>query len=707
MNRQLQALEDAQPIKIQLFNFLPWFHVMYYSLFGFSPLLGIFYFIVIPIWLIIVTKRVNQARREIEDLRMGKKLSEPLPEKSRPHGETMQPRILTPGGEPPPITARPESPKGTPEKQAAVPSFEERIGAHWFQWLGIAALIAALIFFLKWAFDNGWIGPVGRTVIGYVLAGGAMVAGDKLRKKYGVWSLAFTGGGALAAYIVTWIAFHKYNLLPSTVAIGIYSLTTLVTCLLAGYYRSIPLAAFGIIGGFLTPLLTGEGGSMTGLLTYILIIDLGVLALGHVRQWRALNALAFIGTVLWEYYAFEIGHIERTHALLFMAAFGGIYLLVPAMYNILRGLKSELGDLLILIGNGLFHFGMLLWWLERTTNLREQIDAPVALAFSALFLVVSAGIYQKNRNDTPLVLAGLSLTVLFATIAIPLQIGEAWTSLAWSVEASFLLWMSLQLKDKRIQLFAWPVMGAAYFWYLFIPNENGIIALQLFGFWLCLFFAALLVGIASVALQSKAEESNSFLPFALLGVVVLVLALSMNILESGESSLSLLERFFEAAAIIGGSYVVLLQAKLKWSTLSLNEKKGFTILGIGVQIITLAYLTSEYLMAIDEKRLFQTVEKPWQIKQVGTSILWAVYASIALTVGFLQSWKSLRLFSIVLLLIAIGKLTLIDLPSLGTGYRVLGFTVLGALLVGASFLYQRNKAKLKEFFVSTSSDSSS
>ena len=179
-------------------------------------------------------------------------------------------------------------------------------------------------------------------------------------------------------------------------AMALYIHTTVIIFLLAGYYKTIALAAFGIIGGLLTPLLTGEEGSIIGLLTYVLILDIGILALGHFRQWRVLNALTFIGTLLWEFYAFGSGDIARGHALMFMAAFGSIYLLVPAIYNIRKHLKSELGDLIILIGNGIAHFGLLLWWLEKTPSLRQTYDAPIALGFSLLFLLIDAIAHQKK-----------------------------------------------------------------------------------------------------------------------------------------------------------------------------------------------------------------------------------------------------------------------------------------------------------------------
>ncbi len=39
---------------------------------------------------------------------------------------------------------------------------ESRIGSHWLNRIGIAALLIGISYFLKFAFDNNWIGPAGR-----------------------------------------------------------------------------------------------------------------------------------------------------------------------------------------------------------------------------------------------------------------------------------------------------------------------------------------------------------------------------------------------------------------------------------------------------------------------------------------------------------------------------------------------------------------
>src|SRR5436190_18752392 len=80
---------------------------------------------------------------------------------------------------------------GLPRKSAAAPvradrapDLESRIGSHWLNRIGIAAVLIGTSYFLKFAFDNNWIGPAGRVTVG-VLTGIAIV----------IWSETFRSRG--------------------------------------------------------------------------------------------------------------------------------------------------------------------------------------------------------------------------------------------------------------------------------------------------------------------------------------------------------------------------------------------------------------------------------------------------------------------------------------------------------------------------------
>ena len=43
-------------------------------------------------------------------------------------------------------------------------SLESRVGSHWFNRIGILAILIGMAWFLKFAIDNHWIGPLGRVL---------------------------------------------------------------------------------------------------------------------------------------------------------------------------------------------------------------------------------------------------------------------------------------------------------------------------------------------------------------------------------------------------------------------------------------------------------------------------------------------------------------------------------------------------------------
>src|SRR5579862_6342117 len=75
----------------------------------------------------------------------------------------------------PPIAPHPAPPLfagHTQLKPADTRSLESRIGSQWFNRVGIVAVLIGMAWFLKFAIDNHWIGPLGRVLIGLILGGG-------------------------------------------------------------------------------------------------------------------------------------------------------------------------------------------------------------------------------------------------------------------------------------------------------------------------------------------------------------------------------------------------------------------------------------------------------------------------------------------------------------------------------------------------------
>jgi uncharacterized membrane protein len=79
---------------------------------------------------------------------------------------------------------------------------------------------------------------------------------------------------------------------------------------------------------------------------------------------------------------------------------------------------------------------------------------------------------------------------------------------------------------------------------------------------------------------------------------------------------------------------------------------------------------------------------------MGLSILWTLYAFVAMGIGLQRQQGALRFGAIGLFALTVVKVFLVDLGRLDAGYRILSFVVLGGLLILASFLYTRYRERL-------------
>ena len=99
---------------------------------------------------------------------------------------------------PRPQTSRPAPPSGNLEWWIG-----RRLG-----WLAVILFVFAVAFFLKYAFDNNWIGELGRVAIGVVIGTGLCLAGLRCHLKQSrILSEIFTTAGVVTLYLSTYAAF--------------------------------------------------------------------------------------------------------------------------------------------------------------------------------------------------------------------------------------------------------------------------------------------------------------------------------------------------------------------------------------------------------------------------------------------------------------------------------------------------------------------
>jgi uncharacterized membrane protein len=76
------------------------------------------------------------------------------------------------------------------------------------------------------------------------------------------------------------------------------------------------------------------------------------------------------------------------------------------------------------------------------------------------------------------------------------------------------------------------------------------------------------------------------------------------------------------------------------------------------------------------------------------SAIWLVYGAALMTIGFRRRSAFVRWQSLILIAFTISKVFLYDVSQLGGSYRIVSFIALGAVLLGISFIYQRDWLRL-------------
>ncbi len=80
---------------------------------------------------------------------------------------------------------------------------------------------------------------------------------------------------------------------------------------------------------------------------------------------------------------------------------------------------------------------------------------------------------------------------------------------------------------------------------------------------------------------------------------------------------------------------------------------------------------------------------PVLARAVGFSIFWSLFAIGCVVAGFAARVAALRYFGLALFAVTLGKVVIVDMAEVSTGYRILSFMALGLLLLGTSVVYGR------------------
>lgn len=574
-----------------------------------------------------------------------------------PDRRPAEPNLPVPSSPPPemPSAISPQEPAASftpaPPSSFALPNsdLESRIGSHWLNRIGIAALLIGISYFLKFAFENNWIGPAGRVSIGLVAGIAIVLWSERFRSKgYKAFSYSLKAVGVGTLYLSFWAAFQRYSLIPGSVAFVMMLAVTASAAAMALAQDAQILAAFALTGGFSTPLLLSTGQNReVALFSYVAILDLATLVIVTFKPWRRLLVMSYAGTLLlyfgWysEFYSRSQLGITLGFASVFFAVFAIAPLVTLQPENEIA-LFASIPAILAFVNAGVYF----LQAYAMIEEINKTYMAWFALALAAIYILLSRLVHARDLSAGAvqiLYFLHLAVAIGFITIAIPIRLNSHWITMGWFVEAGVLLWIGNRIKSDFLNAFALAALVLGVFRLLAIDNFQT--TQLIFNMRMATHTVAVAV-VGAVAWYAARREDDSARTVAGAALVAL------NVLALIALSREVADFYSRQMAGLGRA------APSQWNSF---------------------YLT---LHRVEIERDF------------AYSALWMAYGAMLMVVGFLRRRPFIRWQALILIAVTIVKVFVYDVSQLDKGYRILSFVVLGVLLLAISFVYQRDWLKL-------------
>ena len=588
---------------------------------------------------------------------------------------------------PPPYAAGPAAPPPPPYAPAPAPArgwafttplhgknVESYIGRWILGITGAVAIVFGASFFLKYAFESNLIGEAGRVILG--LAGGLffIVLGEFLRPRLTKYSYILSGGGLALFYLSIYAAFHFYGLIGQSAAFGSMAAVTAFGVILALWADGIELAGLAAAGGFLTPYLVSTGTSNDfAFFAYLTIINAGILAVAFFKKWHPLTLLGFTATVFnfVSWYAAYYDPEKLFFTAYVLTVFYLIYAAAGVIANIATAKPATQADLVILTVNAGWYFGWLFYLLQPKY---EAALGFIAAGLAGLYILLAYLSAALRAEDKHLMLFLGGIAVVFLTIAVPLELDQNAITIAWAVEAAVLFALGAMLGNDGMRYAAIGVLAIASIRLValdsgdvdferFIPVFN-----KRFFTYVAVIAASAVMGALALKRPGAIAADEKITP-AFLWSLVNVLVLAAVTLE--------LFAFFDAKVFI------LERRKAQEINRQTPVSGGPTYAGAN------RYQAMQQVRSSQEYRSFMNQ------RNASISVFWALYAVLLITLGMLWRNALLRWSALILFGITIGKVFLFDLAALRTPYKIISFTVLGAILLAASYLYFRYQKRLE------------
>ncbi len=584
-------------------------------------------------------KELRRRMAKLETLAaVGQRPPQPAPEPAEAPQEPPSPLLPSPVPPKPPEPAMPAPARAKPPLD-----MEAVIGGNWLNRIGVLAFLFGVAFFLKYAFDNRWIGETGRVILGLITGLVFLGLGERYQRKgFPRFSQGLTGGGIALLYLSIYAAFGFYHLVPQVPAFLFMILVTVAGVTLAIRYDALAVATLAALGGFLTPFLLSTGvDNQVGLFTYILLLNAGILGVAYFKHWPTLNYQSFFLTII-TFAAWAGGFYESSKlwtTVLFLTLFFVVFAFLAIFYNIIHRQKASAPELVLAFLNAGIYFGAMYVLLEDKYG---DYLGLFSLAMGGAYVALAYLANVRHDEDRFLVWVFLGLAATFVTLAAPIQLKQNWITVGWAVEGAILAYIGFKYGSRNTLLASLAIIALVFVRLIFFDVQ--------------------------LPWQYVKEEFSLLFNKRVFSFVVGI------------------------AAMLFGAYCFANRSKKAAD----GDKAVVGCLLVAANVAAIVLLSVE---ANDFLRYLRFQERisPSVVsyaRQLSLSLVWTLYATFLIIVGIWKGYRPMRYMALLLFGITILKVFFIDLSALERFYRIISFVVLGVILIAVSFLYQKYKGVL-------------
>jgi uncharacterized membrane protein len=624
---------------------------------------------------------------------------------------------------------------------------ESSIGGTWFTAIGALALIIAAAFFFRYAVDSGWISETLRVVLAIGVGAVLVTLGVRLRGVYEVYAGIVAGLGLSLMMLGVFAAGAFYGMWPAALTLVVVAILSSAGASVAVRIRSQLLLGVAFVGAYIAPFLF-ERSSLGELSIplYACVVAVGIAVMSYRVAWKVVAIVALMGSyatsAIWILDGKFSGSVAPSSLMLTLVSLVGLFIAfssIAVLHYTRHNSEFDDKDATLVVVNAFGFLGTFLlaagdasyagtvtfilgglhaiaWWAvkgseERASRYRYALGG-IALTMFALFVpiefdsyvvslswsalaFVAAVVATRNDSSVARLFAGAIFTLAFVRLITwesTLAIGDGYGApmfnervFVFAANAAAMLAAAYMVRTARIQTRALPNLLSTYgFFALFVLLHIEFMRLEDSFAW----FAASASMLATIAVVWGARFGlGAVRMLGYLAFVVYAFTYLFGLGETRETFFAVNLRTVAAVTIVcAGMYAALTVRSLAY--LSEAERSiAPKLFATGTNIILLAALT---------KDVVDIIEDP-QSRALTVSLLWLGYAVCAMVVGITYRWFSVRRVAIFLLGLVVVKVFLVDASGFDDLYRFLSYGVLGIILLGVGYAYNRYRTHIDTF----------